>query len=404
MKNANIARLMTGAAALALLAGSAVADVSDGVVRIGVLGDRSGPYADLSGPGSEVAAKMAAADFGGTVNGAPIEIVAADHQNKPDIASNVAREWFDVGGVDMITDLGNSSVALAVQELARGEGKVSIVAGAGTTKLTGAACSPTGFHWVWDTHSQSVGTAKAVLEGGGTDWFFLTADYSFGYSLEEQVSKVVEGVGGNVVGAVRHPLNSADLSSFLLQAQASGASVLGLANAGTDTATSIKQAAEFGLTQTGQKLASLLIFITDVDSIGLDQAQGLQLTTGFYWDQSEDARAFAERFEAEHGAKPTAIQAGIYSATLHYLKSVEAAGSDDGTAVAASMRAAPVEDFFARGGHVQSNGRMVYDLHLAEVKAPSESSGRWDYYKIVRSIPGDQAFLSEAASGCAVLN
>ncbi|MEM6354127.1 MAG: ABC transporter substrate-binding protein [Pseudomonadota bacterium] len=400
MKNA----LMSGAAALALLASAAAAEVSDGVVRIGVLGDRSGPFADLSGEGSEIAARMATEDFGGTVLGKPIEIVAADHQNKPDIASNVAREWFDVGEVDMITDLGNSSVALAVQELARGEGKVNIVAGAGTTKLTGDACSPTGFHWVWDTHSQSVGTAKAVLEGGGENWFFLTADYSFGYSLEEQVTKVLAEGGGTVVGKVRHPLNSADLSSFLLQAQASGASVVGLANAGADTATSIKQAAEFGLAQTGQKLASLLIFITDVDSIGLDQAQGLQLTTGFYWDQSEEARAFATRFEAEKGAKPTAIQAGIYSATLHYLKAVEAAGTDKGQAVAAAMRAAPVEDFFARGGTVQANGRMVYDLHLAEVKAPGESDGRWDYYKIVRSIPGREAFLTEAASGCAAVN
>lgn len=396
--------LCTFALAAGLLGTMASAQVSDDVVRIGVIGDRSGPFADLSGPGSEVAARLAVEDFGGTVLGAPIEIVAADHQNKPDIATNLVREWFDIGGVDMVTDIGNSSVALAVQELARAQNKINITTGAGTTRLTGEACSPYGFHWVWDTHSQSVGTAKAVLEGGGKSWFFLTADYSFGYSLEEQVSKVVDGDGGSVVGVVRHPLNTADLSAFLLQAQASGAQVIGLANAGTDTATSIKQAAEFGITQTGQALASLLIFLTDVDSIGLDQAQGLQLTTGFYWDQSDEARAFSERFEVEHGAKPTAIQAGVYSATLHYLRAVEAAGTDDADAVQVKMREAEVDDFFANGGKVLSNGRMVYDLHLAEVKSPDDSSGRWDYYNLIRAIPGDVAFLSEAASGCALSN
>jgi branched-chain amino acid transport system substrate-binding protein len=394
-------RVLLGAAAAALSVATAQAQVSDDRVRIGVLNDQSGLYADFGGIGSVVAVQMAVEDFGGTVLGKPIDVVSADHQNKPDIGSNIANEWFDVQGVDAITELTTSSVALAVQEIARAKGKITIVSGAATSLLTNSACSPTGFHWTYDTVALANGTGKAVVAEGGRTWFFLTADYAFGHSLEADVSAVVEAAGGEVKGAVRHPLNTADFSSFLLQAQSSGAQIVGLANAGTDTTTSIKQAAEFGLPQGGQQLAGLLLVLSDIHALGLDVAQNLVLTTGFYWDLNDETRAWSKRYqERMNGRMPNMIQAGMYSATLHYLKAIEAAGTDEATAVAEQMRAMPVNDMFAQGGTVRADGRMVHDMYLARVKSPSESTGPWDYYQILRTIPGDEAYLPLDQSEC----
>lgn len=388
-------------AALLVPTGSRAADAfSDGVVKIGVLGDRSSVYADMSGAGSEVAARMAAEESAALLPGVTIQVVGADHQNKPDIASNLARRWFDVDKVDMITDLGNSSVALAVQSLARQANRLNIVVGGGTTRLTGADCSPNGFQWAWDTHALAVGTGTAMTEAGGKSWFFITADYAFGQSLEKDTAAVVARLGGKVAGSVRHPLNTADFASYLLQAQSSGASVVALANGGTDFTNALKQAAEFGLGEGGQRLAGLLVFETDIDAIGLKTAQGLVFATGFYWDLNEETRAFSARFRARHGAPPTMIQAGVYSATLQYLKAVAAAGTDEPKRVAEKLRELPVRDAFAGDGRVLANGRMVYDWHLMQVKTPAESKGRWDYYKALRTIPGTVAFQTVEASGC----
>lgn len=397
-------RLLAGAAALALGTGTAQAQLSGDMVKIGVLTDKSGLYADLAGQGSVVAAEMAVKDFGGSVLGKPIQVISADHQNKADIASNTARQWFDVEGVDMIADLVTSSTALAAHEVAREKNRISIVSGAATTDLTGKACSPTGFHWAYDTHALAVGTGRAVVEDGGDSWFFITADYAFGHSLEDQVSRVVNEMGGEVLGSVRHPLATADFSSYLLQAQASGAEVIGLANAGTDATNAIKQAAEFGIVQAGQSLAGLLLFITDIHALGLETAQGLMLTTGYYWDYNDDTRAWAARFEERMGKKPTMVHAGVYSSVLHYLKAIQEAGTDDATAVAEQMRAMPVNDMFAQNGKVLANGRMVHDMYLARVKTPEESKGPWDYYEIVRVIPGDEAYMSVEESGCQLAN
>ncbi|HEY9567926.1 MAG TPA: ABC transporter substrate-binding protein [Thalassobaculum sp.] len=396
-----ILRMLAGAAALALTATAAEAQMSDDVIRIGVLNDRSGLYADLSGEGSAVAARMAAEEFGNAIDGTPIEIIAADHQNKPDIGSNIARQWFDTEGVDMIADVPTSSVALAVQEVARERGRVFIDVGGGTADLTGKACSPTGFHWAYDTHALAAGTGRAMFEEGGDTWFFITADYAFGHSLEEQTASVVKELGGQVMGSVRHPLSTADFSSFLLQAQGSGAKVIGLANAGTDTTNAIKQAAEFGIIQGGQQLAGLLLFISDVHALGLDSAQGLVLTTGFYWDMNDETREWSQRFFEKHGAMPTMVHAGVYSAVRHYLQAIKDAGTDAGEAVAAKMKETPVDDAFAEG-RILPNGRMVHDMYLARVKTPDESTKDWDYFKILRTIPGDQAFLSLEESGCTV--
>ncbi|HEV7367498.1 ABC transporter substrate-binding protein [Arenibaculum sp.] len=394
-------RVLLGAAVAALSATAAQAQVSGDRVRIGVLNDQSGLYADFGGIGSVVATQMAVEDFGGTVLGKPIDVVSADHQNKPDIGSNIAREWFDVQGVDAVTELTTSSVALAVQEIAREKGKLNIVSGAATSRLTGDACSPTGFHWTYDTVALANGTGKAVVAEGGKTWFFLTADYAFGHSLEADVSTVVKEAGGEVMGAVRHPLNTADFSSFLLQAQGSGAQIVGLANAGTDTTTAIKQAAEFGLTQGGQQLAGLLLVLSDIHALGLDVAQDLVLTTGFYWDMDEETRAWSKRYqERMNGRMPNMVQAGMYSAILHYLKAIEAAGTDEATAVAAKMREMPVNDVFAKDGVVRADGRMVHDMYLARVKKPSESTGPWDYYEILQTIPGDEAYLPLDQSAC----
>jgi branched-chain amino acid transport system substrate-binding protein len=369
-------------------------------VKIGILNDQSGVYADYGGKGSFEAAKMALEDFGDSVLGQKIEIITADHQNKPDLATSIARRWYEVEGVDMITELTTSSVALAVQGLSLEKKKIDIVVGAATSRITGDACTPYGFHWAFDTHALAVGTGGALVKAGGDSWFFLTADYAFGYSLEKDTSDIVRENGGKVVGSVRIPLNSSDFSSFLLQAQSSKAKIVGLANAGLDTTNSIKQAAEFGIVKSGQKLAGLLMTLAEVHGLGLEAAQGLVLTEGFYWDQSDKTRAFSERFFKRTGRMPNMIQAGTYSATLQYLNAVKAAGTKDSDAVVKKLKELPVDDVFAQGGKVLENGRMVHDLYLFEVKKPSESKKPWDYYKQLAVVPGDKAFFSAKESGC----
>jgi branched-chain amino acid transport system substrate-binding protein len=368
-------------------------------VKIGVLNDQSGVYADYGGKYSLEAAKMAIEDFGGSVLGQPIELVTADHQNKPDLATAIARRWYDTENVDMITELTTSSVALAVQDLSKEKKKIDIVVGAATSRITGDACTPYGFHWAFDTHALAVGTGGALVKAGGDTWFFMTADYAFGYALEKDTTEIVEANGGKVLGSVRIPLNSSDFSSFLLQAQSSKAKIIGLANAGLDTTNSIKQAAEFGIVKGGQKLASLLLTLAEVHGLGLEAAQGLVLTEGFYWDRDDKSRAFGERFFKRTGRMPSMIHAGTYSATLQYLKAVKAAGTKDSDAVAAKLKELPVDDAFAQG-KVLANGRMVHDLYLFEVKKPSESKKPWDYYKQLAVVPGDKAFPSAKDSGC----
>ncbi|MHC2338375.1 ABC transporter substrate-binding protein [Bradyrhizobium sp. USDA 4454] len=368
-------------------------------VKIGILNDQSGVYADYGGKYSLEAARMAVEDFGGEVLGQKIEIVTADHQNKPDLATAIARRWYEVENVDMITELTTSSVALAVQELSKEKKKIDIVVGAATSRITGDACSPYGFHWAYDTRALAVGTGGALTEAGGDSWFFLTADYAFGYALEKDTSDIVTSKGGKVVGSVRVPLNSSDFSSFLLQAQSSKAKIIGLANAGLDTTNSIKQAAEFGIVRGGQKLAGLLMTLSEVHGLGLEAAQGLVLTEGFYWDHDDASRAFGERFIKRTGHMPSMIHAGTYSATLSYLKAVKAAGTKDTEAVAAKLKELPVDDAFAKG-KVLANGRMVHDLYLFEVKKPSESKKPWDYYKQIAVVPGDKAFFTAKDSGC----
>jgi branched-chain amino acid transport system substrate-binding protein len=388
--------LSTAVAACLVLAAPASAQG----VKIGILNDQSGVYADYGGKYSVEAAKMAIEDFGGSVLGQKIDIITADHQNKPDLAVSIARRWYDVENVDMITELTTSSVALAVQELSKAQKKIDIVVGAASSRLTGDACTPYGFHWAFDTHALAVGTGGALTEAGGNTWFFLTADYAFGYALEGDTAEVVKAKGGKVLGSVRHPLNSSDFSSFLLQAQSSKAKIVGLANAGLDTTNSIKQAAEFGIVAGGQKMAGLLMTLAEVHGLGLQAAQGLVLTEGFYWDRDDKSREFSERFMKRTGRMPNMIQAGTYSATLQYLKAVKAANSKDSDVVAKKLKELPVDDMFAQGGKVLANGRMVHDLYLFEVKKPSESKKPWDYYKMLATVPGDKAFPNAAESGC----
>src|SRR5580700_7761832 len=391
------AKLLPAAVAACVLMLAAPASAQG--VKIGILNDQSGVYADYGGKYSFEAAKMAIEDFGGSVLGQKIEIITADHQNKPDLATSIARRWYEVEGVDMITELTTSSVALAVQELSKEKKKIDIVVGAATSRITGDACTPYGFHWAFDTHALAVGTGGALVEAGGSTWFFLTADYAFGYALEKDTSEIVAAKGGKVVGSVRIPLNSSDFSSFLLQAQSSKAKIVGLANAGLDTTNSIKQAAEFGIVKGGQKLAGLLMTLSEVHGLGLEAAQGLVLTEGFYWDQSDKTRAFSERFFKRTGRMPSMIHAGTYSATLSYLKAVKAAGTKDTEAVAKKLKELPVDDAFAQG-KVQENGRMVHDLYLFEVKKPAESKKPFDYYKPTATVPGNKAFPSAKDSGC----
>ncbi|MBY5446251.1 ABC transporter substrate-binding protein [Rhizobium ruizarguesonis] len=384
------------ASSTAVLAQSA----TDGKVKIGILNDQSGVYADFGGKSSVEAAKMAVEDFGGKVLDVPVEIVDADHQNKADIASNIARQWYDTEQVDAIMELTTSSVALAVQAIAKEKKKIDIVTGAATTDLTGKACSPYGFHWAYDTHALAVGTGGALVKQGGDSWFFLTADYAFGYSLEQQTSDYVKASGGKVVGAVRHPLSTQDFSSFLLQAQSSGAKVIGLANAGLDTSNAIKQAAEFGITQGGQHLAALLFTLAEVHGLGLEAAQGLTLTEGYYWNRDDESRAFAKKFFARTGKMPNMIHTGTYSAVTQYLKAVQKAGTDETEAVAKQLHEMPVDDVFGRGGTVGANGRMIHDMYLLQVKKPAESKEPWDYFNVLATIPGKEAYIDPAKSGC----
>lgn len=395
--------LLAAACALSASFVSAQAQVSGDVVKIGVLNDQSGAYADIAGKGSVVAAQMAADDFGGKVLGKPIQIVGADHQNKPDIGSNIVNQWIDTENVDVVADVPTSSVALAVQEITKNKNRIFLMSGPASSDLTGKACSPTGIHYTYDTYSLAKGTGGALVKQGGDSWYFITADYAFGHALEKDTSAAVTGASGKVLGAVRHPFpGTTDFSSFLLQAQSSGAKVVGFANAGADTINSIKQAGEFGLVAGGQKLAGLLVFISDIHSLGLKTAQGLVITTGYYWDQNDETRAFAKKFAAKHnGAMPTMVQAGVYSSVAHYLKAVDAAKTDEAKAVVAKMKEMPINDFFAKNGKIREDGRMVHDMLLVQVKKPEESKGPYDYYKILSVIPGEEAYRPmKAEFGC----
>ncbi|WP_018263532.1 ABC transporter substrate-binding protein [Methylobacterium sp. WSM2598] len=394
--------LLAPLAALAL-AGAARAEepvLTDGKVKLAVLTDMSSVYADSTGRGSLIAAEMAVRDFGGTIGGRPIEVVSADHQNKPDVGSNIARQWYDRDGVDVILDVPTSSVALAVQQIAREKGRILIVSGGGTSDLTGPACSPTGLHWTYDTYALSHVSGQAAVKRGLDTWAFVTADYAFGHALERDGAAEVKRSGGKVLSTVRAPFATADFSSFLIQAQGSGAKLVAFANAGGDTVNAIKQAHEFGIVQGGQTLLALLINIDDVHSLGIDVAQGLLLTTAFYWDRDEATRAFATRFKQAYGLMPTMHQAGVYSAVTHYLKAVREAGTDDALKVVAKMREMPVDDMFATGGRVREDGRMVHDMYLMQVKTPQESKGEWDLYKLLATVPGDEAFRPLAEGGC----
>jgi branched-chain amino acid transport system substrate-binding protein len=390
---------LVAAAAVMAVAGQAYGQDID--IKIGVMNDRSGLYADLTGEGSVVAARMAAEDFDVAGKGWNVEFVSADHQNKPDIASTIARTWYDEDDVDVIVDVPTSSAALAVNQITREKNKVFLVSGAASSDLTGAQCSPNTIHWTYDTWALANGTGRAMVEAGGDTWFFLTADYAFGHALERDTAAVVEATGGQVLGAVRHPFPGQDFSSFLLQAQASGAKVIGLANAGGDTINSIKQAAEFGITQAGQNLAGLLVFITDVNALGLETAQGLVMTESFYWDLNDDTRAWSQRFAANHnGNMPTMIHAGVYSSLLHYFKAIEALGSTDSEAVVAKMKELPTSDLLFGEGEVRADGRKIHKMYLFEVKSPDESEGGWDFYKLVNEIPADVAFRPMEEGGC----
>ena len=398
-------KIMLSAGLLAstmILAATSGAMAQNKPLKLGAILDMSGLYADITGPGSETAAKMAAEDFGGEVLGRKIEIVAADHLNKADLSANIARDMLDNQGVEAIIDVAASATALAASEIARARNKIIIFNGPGSIRLSNEACGPYTVHYVFDTYAQANVTGLATVKNGLDSWFFLSADYAFGQDLEKDTTAVVTKAGGKVLGSVKHPLNTADFSSFLLQAQSSKAKVVGLANAGGDTITAIKQAAEFGLTKSGgQKLSPLLAFISDIDSVGLDTAQGLILAEAFYWDLNDETRAFTKRFqERNKGRVPTSAQAGVYSSVLHYLKAVKAAGTTDSAAVMKLMKDTPINDMFAKNGKIREDGRMVHDFYLFEVKKPSESKGRWDYYKLSATVPADQAFQPLEASRC----
>lgn len=393
------------AAACAMTMGGAQAQISDGVVKIGVLNDMSGVYADISGPSSIWAAKAAVEDYiKATGSKLKVEVIGADHQNKPDIGSNIARKWYDTDQVDAIVDVPTSSVALAINQITKEKGKIMLNTGAATADLTGKACSPNTIHWLYDTWMLANGTGKAVVQTGGDTWFFLTSDYAFGHALERDTEAVVLKNGGKVVGKVRHPLASQDFSSFLLQAQASKAKIIGLANAGGDTINSIKQASEFGIIKGGQNLAGLLVFLTDVHSLGLDKAQGLILTETFYWDLNDNTRAWSKRFASAHNGKhPSMVNAGVYSVVLHYLKAVDAAKTDDGTKITAKMKEMPTDDPLFGKGVIRPDGRKLHNAYLFEVKKPSESKGPYDYYKLRATIPADQAFRPLNEGDCPLI-
>jgi branched-chain amino acid transport system substrate-binding protein len=374
--------------------------ISDGVVKIGLIEDMSGLYADITGIGAVTAAKMAVEDFGGTVLGKPIEVVAADHQNKADSAAATARAWFDTQHVDALMDVAASATALAAIEIAKSSNKIIIINGGAAARITNEACTRVSIHYSYDTYAMSHGTGAAISKAGYDSWFFLTADYAFGHDLEQSTAAMVKASGGKVLGSVRVPINTLDFSSALLQAQSSKAKVIGLANAGGDTTNSIKQAAEFGIVRNGQKMAGLLVFINDVHALGLQTAQGMLLTTSFYWDRNDESRAWAQRYFERMNKMPNMVQAGVYSATTHYLQAVQAAGTDETNAVMEKMQSTPINDFFVKNGKIREDGRMIREMYLYEVKKPSESLRPWDYYKLVATIPGDQAFQPLAQSRC----
>ncbi len=402
--NAMQRSLLAVAVATAVAAGTAQAQISDNVIKIGVLSDMSSLYADIGGPGSVVAARMAVQDSGIEKRGYKVEILSGDHQNKPDVGSSIARQWYDVDKVDVIVDVPNSGVALAVNQITRDKGKVFLNSGAASSDLTGKACSPNTIHWTYDTWMLANGTGSAIVKQGGDSWFFITADYAFGHALERDTAAVVTKHGGKVLGSVKVPLNTQDFSSYLLQAQASKAKIIGLANAGGDTTNSIKQAAEFGIVKGGQNLAGLLVFLTDVHALGLPTAQGLIFTETFYWDMNDQTRAFAKRFAPQDkGIHPTMVHAGVYAALLHYFKAVEALKSDDGTKVVAKMKEMPTDDPLFGKGIIRADGRKIHPAYLVEVKKPSESKGEWDYYKIRATIPADQAFRPLSEGGCSLV-
>jgi branched-chain amino acid transport system substrate-binding protein len=405
MKNNIVASLLLGTALT--LAASSGAFAQDKTVKIGALSDQSGLYADLAGPGSTLAAQMAAEDSGLTAKGWKIDIISGDHQNKPDIGTAIARQWFDVDKVDVIVDVPNSGVALAVNNIIKEKNGVYINSGAATSDLSNAQCSPNTVHWTYDTYMLAHATGQALVKAGGDTWFFLTADYAFGAALERDTTAVILANGGKVVGGVKHPLNTSDFSSFLLQAQSSKAKIIGLANAGGDTTNAIKQAAEFGIVKGGQKLAALLLFLTDVKAIGLETAQGLNFTETFYWDLNDQTRAFSKKFAArmKNGAPPTMVQAGVYSGLTHYFKALDALGGNphDGIKVVEKMKSMPTDDPLFGKGEIQPNGRTIHSAYLFEVKKPSESKAPWDFYKLVGTVPGDQAFTPLADSKCPLL-
>jgi branched-chain amino acid transport system substrate-binding protein len=391
--------LISTLAIISFASSAARAQISDDVVRIGVLNDQSSLYADAGGAGSVIAARMAVEDAGGKVLGKPVDIVFADHQNKADVGINIARQWFEVGKVDMAIGFDNSAVALGVEQLAADHNRVAIAGAVGSTAFTGKSCTPTEASWIYDSYALTTSVAKSVVAEGRDTWFFITVDYTFGYSLEADASAAVLAAGGKVLGSVRHPLNTSDFSSYLLQAQASGAKVIAFANSGGDMVNATKQANEFGLTKS-QSLVSLLVFITDVHSMELKAAQGLKFVTAFYWDRNDETRAWSKRFFERQQRMPTQTQASAYSAIRHYLKSIEAAGTDEAKAVMAKMRELPVNDFYTKNGHLREDGRLVHDMYFAQVKTPAESTRPWDYYKILSTIPGEQAFRPMSEGGC----
>jgi branched-chain amino acid transport system substrate-binding protein len=399
--------MKTFAAALSVafcaLTGVAQAQISDDVVKIGVLTDMSSLYSDATGKGSLLAVQLAVQDYGGKVKGKPVEVISADHQNKPDVGSSIARNWYDTEKVDTIMDVPTSSIALAVAGISRDKNKTFIVSGGGTSDLTGAQCSPNTIHWTYDTYALSRVAGRAMVERGDDAWFFLTSDYAFGHALERDATAVVKEAGGKIVGGVRHPLNTPDFSSFLLQGQQSKAKVIAMANAGGDASNAIKQASEFGIQKGGQKMLALLIQITDVHTLSPAERGGLILTDGWYWDRDDETRAFAKRFQARIGNVPNMIQAGLYSATLHYLKAIDAAGTDEAKAVIARMKETPVNDMFAKGGKIRDDGRMVHDMYLMQVKTRDEQKSEWDLYKVLATVPGDKAFRSLSESPCPLI-
>ncbi|WLA79500.1 ABC transporter substrate-binding protein [Bradyrhizobium elkanii] len=395
-----ITTVLSALACLAASSHASWAQDANGPVKLAVLDDMSGPYAENSGQGNVLAVRMAIQDFGGSVLGKPIEMTSADLQNKADIGMNIARKWFDVEGVDAIIGMGSSAAALAVQKLAAEKNKITLATTPATAELTGKACSPTGVHWVYDTYALGKGAASAVVAQGGKSWYFITADYAFGQALEASAASFVKALGGTVLGAVRHPLNTSDFSSFLLQAQSSHAQIVGLANAGNDTITALKQGAEFGIQQNGQKLVGLLMQVTEIHSLGLKASKDLQFVEAFYWDQNDETREFSKRFWKEYGQPPTQVQAGTYSAAMHYLKSVKAAGTKDTKTVMAKMKELPINDFMTKNGTIRADGRVIRNMYLLATKDPSESKSEWDLMKVVATIPGKDAFKPLTDSEC----